>query len=86
MTLNEFIKELQGIVNEHPEFAELPCIYSYSGHYNRVEYERIGYIGGPAQFDDVNAITLIAKGYLGMESFIPDVKINKKDINAIVIN
>lgn len=77
-TLKEYIKKLQKIVKNNPEFANLPVIYAddEQGHqFSKVTSEPI-----PCEVDDIN------ERYLDLIGTLGDDFTEESDINAILIN
>jgi hypothetical protein len=83
MTLRRVQEAINDILKEHPEWGELPCIYSEDDEGNN--YHKVINLPTPAKVEDINEYYLGVEGYWdGAEE--GDGDINEKDVNCIVIN
>lgn len=83
MILKDFIKELQNLVEQHPEFAELPVAYASDDEGN--DYHIVHQTALPIQVHDNTAHSLEIIAYFnGDEDDIDNAAI--EDVNVILIN
>lgn len=83
MILKDFIKELQDLVKQYPQFEDLPVAYSSDDEGN--SYHLIYSTGLPIQVENPTAHNLELVGYFnGDEDDIDNSAI--EDINIILIN
>lgn len=83
MILKEYIKELQNLVKEYPQFAELPVAYSSDDEGN--SYHLVHNTGTPIQVEDPTTHYLELVNYFNGDEEDRD-NAALKDVNIILIN
>lgn len=78
ITLNTYIKHLQGIVRNDPEFGKLPVVYSHDDEGNA--YQKIHNQPNVMIVEDIN------QHYLEPRLIGKGETVDKTDINCIIVN
>lgn len=87
MKLRQYLKELNELVKQYPEFLDLECVYSSDDEGNG--YKKVNFTGSPMQFEDMDEweLELVATYNEKYPEGDEDGDYcHKNDINAIVIN